>query len=164
MGRLPHQAGSFFESSKDRSIVEASLESTDCLHLSERYFNELSGGEQQLVGLASALAQQPEILLLDEPTAFLDLAHQLQIYRILRTLHRERRVTLVLVTHDLNLAESFCSRIVFLKGGRIEADVTRPENPIDSMITVELIQRVFGVESRIVTDGSENRVILSYGD
>ena len=164
MGRLPHQTGSFFETAEDRSAIEESLHSTDCLHLSERYFNELSGGEQQLVGLASTLAQRPEVLLLDEPTAFLDLAHQLQIYQILRELHRQRGSTLILVTHDLNLAESFCSRVVFLKEGRIEADITKRADSSDPMITPGLIQKVFGVESQIITDGTHSRVILSYGN
>lgn len=164
MGRLPHQAGNFFETAKDRAVVEESLESTDCAHLSDRYFNELSGGEQQLVGLASALAQRPEILLLDEPTAFLDLAHQLQIYQILRELHRKRNSTLILVTHDLNLAESFCSRVVFLKEGRIEADIIKDSDSSDPLITPELVQEVFGVESQIISDGTNSRVILSYGD
>ncbi len=164
MGRLPHQAGSLFETAEDRSVIEESLDSTDCLHLSERYFNELSSGEQQLVGLASALAQRPEVLLLDEPTAFLDLAHQLQIYQILRELHRQRGSTLILVTHDLNLAESFCSRVVFLKEGRIEADITKKAESSDPLITPELIQKVFGVESHIITDGTNSRVVLSYGD
>jgi len=129
-----------------------------------RALNELSGGEQQLVGLASALAQRPEILLLDEPTAFLDLAHQLQIYQILRELHRKRNSTLILVTHDLNLAESFCSRVVFLKEGRIEAEITKDSDSSDPLITPELVQEVFGVESQIISDGTNSRVILSYGD
>ena len=164
MGRLPHQAGNFFETAKDRLVIEESLESTDCSHLSDRYFNELSGGEQQLVGLASALAQRPEILLLDEPTAFLDLAHQLKIFQILRELHRKRGSTLILVTHDLNLAESFCSRVVFLKEGRIEADISKDSDSSDPLITPDLIQGVFGVESQVISDGTHSRVILSYGD
>jgi iron complex transport system ATP-binding protein len=164
MGRLPHQGGSFFETPEDRSAVEGALESTGCGNLADRYFNELSGGEQQLIGLASALAQQPQVLLLDEPTAFLDLAHQLQIYRILRELHRSENSTLILVTHDLNLAESFCSRIVFLKGGRIRADLAKQENSNNPLIDPELIREVFGVEARVISDGLHNRVILSFGD
>ena len=93
-----------------------------------------------------------------------ELAHQLQIYQILRELHRQRGSTLILVTHDLNLAESFCSRVVFLKEGRIEADVTKRADSSDPMITPGLIQKVFGVESQIITDGTHSRVILSYGN
>ena len=80
------------------------------------------------------------------------------------SLHRQRGSTLILVTHDLNLAESFCSRVVFLKEGRIEADITKGPDSSDPMITPDLIQKVFGVESQIITDGTHSRVILSYGD
>lgn len=158
MGRLPHQSGAFFERAEDHVIADDALKLTECTHLADRYFTELSGGEQQLVGLASALAQQPRVLLLDEPTAFLDLRHQLQIYRILQDLQRERALSLVLVTHDLNLAEKFCDRLLFLKEGRLVEDLRKSGRGFP--LTEDLIENVFGVNAHRETDG---RFILSYG-
>ena len=93
MGRLPHQDGAFFETARDRDQVDRALALADCDHLADRPFGALSGGERQLVVLASALAQEPRVLLLDEPTVFLDLKHQLTIQRVLSELHRARRDT-----------------------------------------------------------------------
>src|SRR5690606_11118039 len=106
MGRLPHQKGQFFETAEDVIRVREKLSLTGALSLENRYFHDLSSGERQLVVLASALAQVLEILLLDEPTAFLDFKHQLEVYRILKQQHQEQGTTLVLITHDLNLAQS----------------------------------------------------------
>ena len=115
MGRFPHQRGSFFETPEDRKAAEKALDLTGCRHLEDRNYGDLSGGEQQLIGLASSLAQEPDVLLLDEPTVFLDLKHQLRILRILKRLNQKEGMTQVIVTHDLNLAQSFCTRLVFLK-------------------------------------------------
>jgi ABC-type cobalamin/Fe3+-siderophores transport system ATPase subunit len=163
MGRLPHQNGGFFESDEDHRRVEEALRLTDCEKFSRRLYHDLSGGEQQLVGLASALAQDPTVLLLDEPTVFLDLRHQLQIYRILKDLHDARGLTLVVVTHDLDLAESFCSRLLVLKGGALAADIPAAGDS-GPEITSDLIERVFGVrasESR--SEGGRRRISVWYG-
>ncbi len=142
MGRLPHQTGSFFESPEDRRRIREALELTDCLPLAGRPFQDLSGGEQQLVCLAAALAQEPEVLLLDEPTVFLDLKHQFQVVEILARLHRMRRVTIVLVTHDLRLAAACCRRLVLLKQGRLAADL----EPVPGAgIPPALLEEVFEV-------------------
>ncbi|GAB4112470.1 MAG: heme ABC transporter ATP-binding protein [Acidobacteriota bacterium] len=143
MGRLPHQAGSFFESAEDRRKVREALELTHCLALAGRPFQELSGGEQQLVCLAAALAQEPEVLLLDEPTVFLDLKHQLQVFEILDRLHRLRQVTIVLVTHDLRLAAAGCRRLVLLKQGRVAADLV----PGPGGLPASLLEDVFEIRS-----------------
>jgi iron complex transport system ATP-binding protein len=143
MGRLPHQAGSFFETAEDRRKVREALELTDCLALADRPFQELSGGEQQLICLAAALAQEPEVLLLDEPTVFLDLKHQLQVFEILDRLHRLRQVTIVLVTHDLRLAAAGCRRLVLLKQGRVVADLT----PGAGGLPASLLEDVFEIRS-----------------
>lgn len=161
MGRFPYQGSSFFESGEDLEQVDQALGMTDSLGLADRYFNELSGGERQLVILASALAQQPETLLLDEPTVFLDLKHQLMICHILKNLHETRGLTLVLVTHDLNLAQSFCDRIFFLKQGRVIAECgMRDEGGL--ILEPDVIAEVF--EVRAETPGLRDpRIVLSFG-
>ncbi len=162
MGRLPHQSGQFFDSTEDHKRVREVLELTDTRHLSDRYFQDLSGGEQQLVSLASTLAQDPSILLLDEPTAFLDLRHQLQIYRILKDLHDTRGLDLIIVTHDLNLAESFCDRMIFMKRGEIVADLHK--NGGAPEIRPALIEQVFDVRANAeMSPGGTPRIVLQFG-
>lgn len=166
MGRLPHQGGAFFESSEDHRIVDQSLAVTGCSFLADRFFNDLSGGEQQLVALASALAQEPDVLLLDEPTVYLDLHHRLQIFGILKDLHRDKGCTLVIVTHDLNLAEAFCSRLLLLNHGNLVADLdnSRREEPGGGSLTPELIANLYNVEaSALEGEKGAERIILSFG-
>ncbi len=162
MGRLPHQSGRFFDTRADHERVREVLQLTDTLALSGRYFQDLSGGEQQLVSLASALAQDPSVLLLDEPTVFLDLRHQLQIYRILRDLHDTRGLDLIIVTHDLNLAQAFCDRLVFMKSGEIVADIRGNGQPPN--VSAELIEQVFDVRaaSELSAD-RQPRIVLQFG-
>jgi iron complex transport system ATP-binding protein len=161
MGRLPHQDGSFFESREDHMRVSEVLELTGCAHLASRYFQDLSGGEQQLVSLASALAQDPSVLLLDEPTVFLDLRHQLQIYDILQHLQQANRMTLVIVTHDLSLAQSFCSRLLCLKDGRVVADLSGDAGTI--MMEARLIEKVFDVKATEIGGIENPRIVLRFG-
>lgn len=131
MGRYPHAAAGGRDEARDRAATWAALEATGLEPLAGRRVDELSGGERQLVAIARALAQEPEILLLDEPTAHLDLAHQGRLLEILRE-HRERRGgTALLVSHDLNLAAEVCDRLLLLARGRILAagspeEVMRP--------------------------------------
>ena len=119
MGRYPYLKPFSSLSSHDRSAVEEALEQTSTSHLRDRCLFELSGGEQQKVQLAAALAQSPEILLLDEPGAYLDPGWNAEIQRVLRRVNREQGVTLVSVTHDLNSAISGSGRVLALKEGRI---------------------------------------------
>ncbi len=124
MGRLPHQwPGHLFDRVEDVRIARESLESVGAGALAERPFADLSGGERQLVVLASALAQRPEVLVLDEPTAFLDLNHRLRFVRLLQTLRDERGLTILLVTHDVELAAALCDRLLLLKAGRLAFDL-----------------------------------------
>src|SRR5258705_890708 len=120
MGRTPY-AGGWFESPTDHEAVERAMETTDTLAFRSRDFRSLSGGERQSVILASALAQEPETLLLDEPTTHLDLRHQLSMYRLLSDLGRGGMLV-VAVTHDLNLALKFSDRVIVLAHGRVAAD------------------------------------------
>jgi len=124
MGRHPHQDRFRPLSQQDHKVCERSLELCDALPLRDRPFQELSGGEQQRVLLASALAQTPRVLLLDEPTQALDLAHQGSLLILLRRLQRSEKLTLVCATHDLNLAGVLLDRVVLLKGGKVLAQGT----------------------------------------
>jgi ABC-type cobalamin/Fe3+-siderophores transport system ATPase subunit len=140
MGRTPY-GGGWFESPDDFQFAERAMSVTDTLDFRDRDFRSLSGGERQRVVLASALAQSPETLLLDEPTTFLDLKHQISIYRILAELGREGMLAIA-VTHDLNLALQFADRVLVLDHGLIAADGAPAE-----VFTPQLIDHVFGVRA-----------------
>jgi iron complex transport system ATP-binding protein len=123
MGRLPHRTAlNLFDSPKDGEWTRRAMALTDVASLSARTFNELSGGERQRTVLASALAQDPEILLLDEPTAHLDLKHQIHFYDILERLNSDRKMTVVTVTHDINLAARYAQRVIAIRDGNTVAD------------------------------------------
>jgi iron complex transport system ATP-binding protein len=119
MGRHPHLRATQLEGPDDLAIANESLQATGTLHLAQRPFTSLSGGERQRVVIASALAQQPDVLLLDEPTASLDLGYQLEVATLLRRLSRDHDVTMVMATHDLNLAASMCDELALLRDGRL---------------------------------------------
>ena len=124
MGRSPHHqgwGGWHWEDSQDLAMAQNAMEELDVAHLGNRLVTEVSGGERQRAVIARALVQEPQILLLDEPTAFLDLHHQLDIARIIRRLNRERGLTVVLVSHDLNLASQYCDYVMLLNKGRLAA-------------------------------------------
>ena len=147
MGRYPHHrgakwsAGFGWESAEDVSIAEQAMQSTDIISLANRSVMDLSGGERQRCMIARALAQMPKILLLDEPTAFLDLQHQIEICTIVRRLKEERGLTVVLVSHDLNLASQYCDRILMLKAGML----FRFGLP-DEVIDVDILRAVYGCD------------------
>ena len=155
MGRTPFSDG-MFESEADREAVRHAMQLTDCTSYRNRNFRTLSGGERQRVVLASALAQTPSALLLDEPTTFLDLEHQVATYRLLRDLSGQGLLT-VAVTHDLNLAAAYSDRIVILHQGRVVADGQPAE-----VINTELIRSVFATEV-VVERGSNGRPWIRYG-
>lgn len=141
MGRTPHIARLHGESDRDRRAIEAAMERTNTTHLAERLISELSGGEVQRTIIARALAQEPELLLLDEPTAFLDLNHQIDIFELLRTLNRDEGLTVLCVSHDVNLTSAYCDRLVLLSDGRIVADGAPSE-----VVTATRIRDVYGAE------------------
>ena len=139
MGRTPY-AGGWFQTAEDRSAAETAMTITDTLTFRARDFRSLSGGEKQRVILASALAQRPEVLLLDEPATHLDLRHQLSLYRLLTDL--AKTLLVVAVTHDLNLALQFSDRVMVLKDGRIAGD-----GQARDVLNPALIEQVFGVQA-----------------
>jgi iron complex transport system ATP-binding protein len=146
-GRHPHQ-GAFSRSNQhDREAVAAALVATDTTELADRPIDELSGGQRQRVWIAMALAQETDILLLDEPTSFLDLNHQLEVLDLLTDLNRERGTTIVMVLHDINLAARYADRLVALRAGKVHAS-GRPHD----VITSSLVAEVLGVECRVVPD------------
>jgi len=123
------------------------LELCDVSGFKDRLYSELSGGEKQRVLLASALAQTPEALLLDEPTLSLDLEHQLRLFEIIQNLHRTEGLTVIVATHELNLANRFLDRLVLMKNGKIEAD-GKP----NKVLTPPRIQSVLNVEVDLLKD------------
>ena len=146
-GRHPHQR--FFRqwSTDDERIVTDAMEATRTLELAERSVDELSGGQRQRAWIAMALAQGTEILLLDEPTTFLDLTHQVEVLDLLTELNAESGRTIVCVLHDLNLACRYAHHLVTMKGGRIVA-----EGPPGEVITETSVLEVFGLDARVIDD------------
>ncbi len=141
MGRAPHLGGFGFEGDHDVAAAERAMERTGVTELADRFFHELSGGEKQRVVIARALAQEPEVLLLDEPTTFLDIRHVVEIFELLCSLSVERRITLIVVLHDLNLAALYLDRLAFLKAGRVVAC----GNP-DDVLNYKTIREVYDTD------------------
>ncbi len=120
MGRIPyHNRFNFFETDEDFAIARKYMELTDTWRFKDQLMSELSGGEQQLAGIARALTQQPELLLLDEPTSHLDITHQVHILNVLQQLNQETGLSVLMVIHDLNLASEYCDRLILVNQGRI---------------------------------------------
>jgi len=146
-GRHPHQRWFRQWSAEDEQVVTAALEATGTSDLADRSLDQLSGGQRQRVWIALALAQDAETMLLDEPTTFLDLAHQLEILDLVHDLNRERGKTMVLVLHDLNLAARYADHLIALKAGKIVAQ----GNPAE-VVTAELVEQVFGLSCEVIAD------------
>ena len=127
MGRAPHQGAWMRPSAQDARVVDEALERCDLVALGSRPAHALSGGEQKRVAIARALAQEPRVMLLDEPGAFLDVRHQLDLYELLATEVKERELACLVVMHDLNVAAQFADRIVLMKDGRVVAAGTVPD-------------------------------------
>jgi iron complex transport system ATP-binding protein len=144
MGRHPHLGPFQLEGPADLAIARESLEATGTSHLAERSYMALSGGEKQRVIIASALAQTPEVLLLDEPTASLDLGYQLEIGLLMQRLNRERSATMVIATHDLNLAASVCDTLVLMRHGRVLASGNTSE-----VLTSAMVRQLYDVEADV---------------
>ena len=140
MGRTPHLSLWAGESRHDCEVAWAAMRAAHVQELSERRVGELSGGEQQRVVLARALAQEPRVLLLDEPTAHLDLKHQVGVLELVRALARERNLAVLMTLHDLNQASLYADRVALLQHGEIVAQGTAQD-----VFTSELLSRVYGV-------------------
>jgi len=160
MGRIPYINRLGFESKEDLDIALSSLKSVDALHLKDRFIDELSGGERQRVIIAKALSQEPKVLFLDEPTTHLDISHQIDIFSLLRSLNKEKGLTVITILHDLNLASEYCDELILLDEGSLKTQgspkevldyktieevyktpVIVKENPLTSRPHVFLIKR-----------------------
>ncbi|MFN3950051.1 ABC transporter ATP-binding protein [Microbacterium sp.] len=146
-GRHPHQRALARWSTRDYEVVAEALAATGISDLADRSIDELSGGQRQRVWIAMALAQETDILLLDEPTTFLDVAHQVEVLDLLTDLNRDRGTTTVMVLHDMNMAARYADHLVALREGRIVA----AGDPTDVM-TSDLIAEVFGLDALVVPD------------
>lgn len=146
-GRFPHQRLFDYWSEGDAEAVEEALVQTGLTQLRQQRLETLSGGQRQRAWIAMVLAQQTELLLLDEPTTFLDVAHRLEVLELLRALNRKRQSTVVMVLHDLNEAIRYSDHLVAMRDGTIVAQ----GNPAD-VVTAELVAEVFGIFSRILFD------------
>ena len=170
MGRYPHLGPFEVEGPADLAIVDETLASTGTLHLKDRSFATLSGGEKQRVAIAAALAQifsdqrdfrlkaeEPStgFLLLDEPTASLDLSYQLEVATLLKKLHSDRRVAIVISTHDLGLAGTLCESLTLIRDGSVIAD-----GPTDDVLTAENVRKVFGVDADVMRHSSGHRIVV----
>jgi iron complex transport system ATP-binding protein len=145
MGRLPHRTAGLFDSPRDVEISSRAMDLTDTTALSGKIFSELSGGERQRVVLASALAQDPDVLLLDEPTVYLDLKHQIHFYDIVERMNVERQITIISVTHDINLAARYARRMIAIRSGQLAADGT-PED----VLTPKHLYDIFEITAEVL--------------
>jgi iron complex transport system ATP-binding protein len=141
MGRSPYLGHLMFESPKDLEIAKKAMEWTEILPISQRSIDELSGGERKRVFIARALAQEPEMILLDEPTSNLDIHHQVEFLDLVLSLNREKGLTILMASHDLNLASEYCDRLILLQHGRIYH-----MGPPEEVMTQENIETVYGCE------------------
>ncbi len=154
-GRYPHQGWFRQWNASDREAVDGALEATGTLDIAGRPVDELSGGQRQRVWIAMALAQDTDVLLLDEPTTFLDVCHQVEVLDLLIDLNDRRGTTVVMVLHDLNLAARYADHLIAMVGGAVHA-AGRPEE----VLTPETVQAVFGLESSVIIDPVSHRPLM----
>lgn len=146
-GRFPHQKGFGSMTKEDKDIVAWAIEITSLSEFSNRPVDQLSGGQRQRAWIAMALAQQTDILFLDEPTTFLDMAHQLEVLQLLETLNQNEKRTIIMVVHDLNHATRYAHHVVAIKKGTVISEGT----PFEVM-TEEMLREVFAIEADIIAD------------
>jgi iron complex transport system ATP-binding protein len=146
-GRHPHQGLFKRWSAADEAAVADALAATHMSELAERHVDELSGGQRQRVWIAMALAQQTRVLLLDEPTTFLDINHQVDVLDLLTDLNQQRGTTIVMVLHELNLAARYADQLVAMANGQVYA-----VGPPEKILTEQMVREVFGLESRVIED------------
>ena len=155
MGRHPHLGLFTVEGPGDIDIALRAMKSTGTAHIADRPFHQLSGGEKQRVVIAAALAQSPRLLLLDEPTASLDLGYQLEISSLLTRLNIDEQVTMAISTHDLNLAAAICRELIMMRNGRVVA-----AGPTSEVLTPENVRRLYDVEADVHVHGETGHMTV----
>ncbi len=158
LGRNPHlkrfqRLGRADEEIADRAMADAAVED-----LADKLVTEISAGERQRVFIAMALAQQPDLLMLDEPTSHLDIAHQVRIYELLTRLHRQRKLTVVIVSHDLNLAAEYCQKLILLDAGQVAQS-----GSVEQVIRKEILEQVYGTAVTVQRNQTTGRPHVMLG-
>lgn len=157
-GRFPHLPKNGKLAKEDHDVIDWALKQTNLLEFKERNIHALSGGQRQRVWIAMVLAQQTDIILLDEPTTYLDMAYQLEVLQLVKKLNTEKGITVVMVLHDINQASRFSDQLIMLKKGAIVAQ----GEPRETM-TKEVLREVFDIDATLVSiPGTENPVCISY--
>ena len=157
-GRYPHQSGFGKLTEEDYEIIDWALEMTSTLKYKYRFVDTLSGGQRQRVWIAMALAQKTDIIFLDEPTTYLDMAHQLEVLNLLKTLNEKENRTIIMVLHDLNHAARFSHQLIAMREGTLVR-----QGSVDEIMRNDVLKEIFGIDARIVTDPRTNKpVCLSY--
>ncbi len=152
MGRLPHRKKMrFFETAEDYEIAYKFMELTNVIHLKDKLMSKISGGEQQLANIARALTQQPDLLLLDEPTSHLDITHQVQILNLIQKLNHEMGLSVLMIIHDLNLAGEYCDYLIMLNDGKIHKKGL-PEKVLNYKDIEEVYNTVVVVKPNPISD------------
>jgi iron complex transport system ATP-binding protein len=154
-GRHPHQGMFARWSREDDSAVAEALDATETAALADRQVDELSGGQRQRVWIAMALAQHTDLLLLDEPTTFLDVSHQIEVLDLLTDLNQQRGTTIVMVLHDLNMAARYSDHLIALADGTLHAAGEPAE-----VLTEDTVRAVFGLESQVITDPTSGKPLM----
>lgn len=152
LGRFPHLGFTGLRSQEDERAIDHAMEMASVKELSARPAEQLSGGQRQRVWIAMTLAQQSDILFLDEPTTYLDISHQIEVLDLLQHMNRDYRRTVVMVLHDLNLAARYSDRIIALRDGTIHADDTPSR-----VVTPKILEQVFGIQAEIHIDSATGR-------
>ena len=155
MGRFPHAPARYFEDAADRAVAHGAMAAAGVLELAALPLDSLSGGERQRAVIARALAQEPRLLVLDEPTAHLDLRHQAEASTLLRRLNRERGVSMLLVSHDLNFAAEVCDRLLLLAAGR-PVRLGTPEEVLEAPV----LEAVYGCEVHVEKSAASRRPVV----
>ena len=154
-GRHPHQGMFARWSKEDDTAVAEALDATETAALADRPVDELSGGQRQRVWIAMALAQHTDLLLLDEPTTFLDVSHQIEVLDLLTDLNQQRGTTIVMVLHDLNMAARYSDHLIALADGTLHAAGKPAE-----VLTEDTVRAVFGLESQVITDPTSGKPLM----